>query len=53
MNKKQEQKYTTVQILKSIKKDLVIYCNKYGYKISGFLEKLIIRELNEKQEKEK
>jgi|7_EtaG_2_1085326.scaffolds.fasta_scaffold03690_5 hypothetical protein len=38
-------KYTTIQLKKETHSKLQEYCNQNGYKLSGLVEKLILREI--------
>lgn len=42
-----KREYSTVQIEKNVKKKLTEYCEKNGYKISGYLKKIILQTLGE------
>lgn len=39
--KKNINKYTTLQVKKEVHNELVDFCERHGYKISGLVEKLI------------
>lgn len=43
-----KKEYATVQIERGVKKMLVEYCEKNGYKISGFLKKIILQTVGDK-----
>ncbi len=42
-----KKEYSTIQLEKDVKKKLTEYCEKNGYKISGFLRKIILQTLGE------
>lgn len=42
-----KREYSTVQIEKDVKKKLTEYCEENGYKISGYLKKIILQSLRE------
>ena len=44
MNNKND-KYSSIQILKDLKSEMVKYCMDNGYKLSGLMEKLIMTHL--------
>lgn len=35
------EKYSSIQIRKDLKNEIIRYCNENGYKLSGLVEKLI------------
>lgn len=41
----EKSKYSSIQIKKNIKSELVNYCHDNGYKLSGLVEKLILNHL--------
>ena len=50
MSKNDDSKYSSIQIRKDLKEDLLHYCNKTGYKVSGLLARLILTHLSGSKE---
>jgi|688.fasta_scaffold850033_2 hypothetical protein len=53
MSKNDKSKYSSIQIRVDLKTDFMRYCNEYGYKVSGLLEKLIQTHLSGSKENSK
>ena len=46
MQKKENPKYSSVQIRKNLKDEFTRFCDDKGYKVSGLLERLILTHLS-------